>query len=414
MTDVAIIGAGPAGSLAAALLVQQGFEVTVLERQTFPRFSVGESLLAQSLDLIDRAGLLPAVQRAGFQYKNGAAFRYREQRSNYNFADKSSAGPGYTYQVPRGEFDKLLIDEAERMGAKVRYQVEIIAADMSGERPMLSARHVDGTVETLKPRFVLDASGFGRVLPKLLKLEVPSAFPMRAALFTQVFDGIASGAFDRQKIHVTVHPVNRGIWFWLIPFSNGKASVGVVADDAVLQSYPGSNEQRLWALINEDPGLRELLKQAKPALPVGELRGYAANVTRMSGPGFALLGNAAEFLDPVFSSGVTIAMKSAHLASAALGRQLAGETVDWAADFEQPLRLGVDTFRNFVESWYQGGLQDIFFHESQDPRIRQYICSILAGYAWDTANPYVGKAGGQRLRTLAQHCRPIDAEALLA
>ena len=283
MTDVAIIGAGPAGSLAAALLVQQGFEVTVLERQTFPRFSVGESLLAQSLDLIDRAGLLPAVQRAGFQYKNGAAFRYREQRSNYNFADKSSAGPGYTYQVPRGEFDKLLIDEAERMGAKVRYQVEIIAADMSGERPTLSARHVDGSVEVLKPRFVLDASGFGRVLPKLLKLEVPSAFPMRAALFTQVFDGIASGAFDRQKIHVTVHPVNRGIWFWLIPFSNGKASVGVVADDAVLQSYPGSNEQRLWALINEDPGLRELLKQAKPALPVGELRGYAANVTRMSG-----------------------------------------------------------------------------------------------------------------------------------
>lgn len=411
MTDVLIIGAGPAGSVAAALLVQQGLDVLVLEKQKFPRFSVGESLLAQSLELIDQAGMLAAVQTAGFQYKNGAAFACGERYAEYNFADKSTPGPGYTYQVPRADFDHLLINEAVRMGAQVRYEVEITAVDFSGECPLVRARSVDGNVHEHRPRFVLDASGFGRTLPRLLKLESPSRFPVRAALFTQVHDAIPSGAFDRQKIRVTIHPQHRDVWYWLIPFSNGRASMGVVASDEFLQGYAGTHEERLWAVTREDPGLRDLLKNARPAIAVGELRGYAANVSTMCGPGFALLGNSAEFLDPVFSSGVTIAMKSAHLASAALVRELRGEAVDWKADFEVPLRLGVDTFRNFVETWYDGSLQEIFFFGKQDPTVRRYICAILAGYAWDRNNPYVGKAGRQRLQTLAQHCgyRPDTA-----
>ncbi len=109
----------------------------------------------------------------------------------------------------------------------------------------------------------------------------------------------------------------------------------------------------------------------------------------MWGPGFALLGNAGEFLDPVFSSGVTIAVKSASLAVAALDRRAAGEAVDWEADYAQPLRAGVDCFRAFVESWYAGSFQKIIFHERQTPAVRRMICAILAGYAWDTENPYV-------------------------
>ncbi len=404
MSDVLIIGAGPAGSTAAAFLVQQGYRVLVLEKQLFPRFSVGESLLAQSLELITEAGMLAAVQTAGFQYKNGAAFAHRGRHVAYNFADKSAPGVGYTYQVPRGEFDHLLIREAERMGAEVQFEVEIIAADFSGETPCLTARNKDGREETHRPRFVLDASGFGRTLPKLLNLEYPSDFPARAALFTQVYDGIPSGAFDRQKILITTHPERRDVWYWLIPFANGKASIGVVADDGFLQQVPGTPEQRLWALHRQVPELASLLANATPALAVGELRGYAANVRQMWGKGFALLGNAAEFLDPVFSSGVTIAMKSARLATTALDRQFRGELVDWDAEFAEPLKLGVETFRGFVEGWYDGSVQDIIYAETPDPKIRRYICSILAGYAWDKNNPYTGKAR-QRLHTLAQFCR---------
>ncbi|MGH8519447.1 MAG: NAD(P)/FAD-dependent oxidoreductase, partial [Panacagrimonas sp.] len=247
-----------------------------------------------------------------------------------------------------------------------------------------------------------------------LGLESASKFPIRAALFTQVYDNVPSGAFDRQKIRVTIHPTLPDVWYWLIPFSNGRSSIGVVAADEILQRYVGTKEERLWSLHREDPGLAGLLRDARPAIEAGELRGYAANVSRMFGPGFALLGNAAEFLDPVFSSGVTIAMKSATLAAAALTRELNGETVDWKIEFEEPLRLGVDTFRNFVEAWYEGSLQDIFFHQRQEPTVRRHICSILAGYAWDPKNPYVGKQGRHRLNALARLCGPRPGRTISA
>jgi flavin-dependent dehydrogenase len=126
----------------------------------------------------------------------------------------------------------------------------------------------------------------------------------------------------------------------------------------------------------------------------------------LHGRHFALLGNAAEFLDPVFSSGVTIALKSASLAAAALGRQLRGDSVDWQREFTEPLNYGVETFRAFVNGWYDGSLQQVIFFQRQPDNIRRMICSVLAGYAWDRDNPYTGPQAGRRLRTLAELCRP--------
>ncbi len=404
-TEILIIGAGPAGAIAAAQLVQAGHSVRVLEKQKFPRFSIGESLLAQSLELLDNAGMLEAILAAGFQFKNGAAFVRGAQRSEFNFADKTCPGYGYTFQVPRAQFDTLLADEAVRMGARIDYEVDVIAADFSGATPVVRSRDRLGVEETHHPSFVLDASGFGRVLPRLLGLEKPSDFPARSALFTHIEDHIEAGAFDRQKIRISVHPHHPQIWYWLIPFSDGRSSLGVVAPREYLDALSGSTEERLWQLVAEETSLHQLLKSARPAARVGEIVGYAAAVARLHGPGFALLGNAAEFLDPVFSSGVTIAIKSAQLAAAAVDRQLRGESVDWDAEFAKPLMLGVETFRGFVAGWYDGSLQDVIFHQQQDPRVRRMICGVLAGYAWDEANPYVGLHSGRRLRALAAHCR---------
>ncbi len=403
--DVLIIGAGPAGAVAAALLAVRGYRVLVQERQQFPRFSIGESLLAYSTEMLQEAGLLDAVLAGGFQFKNGATFVCDELYSEFNFADKFTAGCSFTFQVLRSKFDHLLASEAARRGAMVEYGVEITAIEVGGERARVTTRTAAGDVVLHRPRFVLDASGFGRTLARLLDLEKPSSFPVRAARFCHVRDGIVAGAFDRQKIRIGINPTNRDVWSWLIPFPDGTSSLGVVAARDHLARYTGSDEDKFWAIIGDEPRLRGLLEQAHTVRPVGEIVGYAANVKALHGPGFALLGNAAEFLDPVFSSGVTIALHSAKLAAAVLDRQLRGEPVDWQHEFAEPLMFGVETFRTFVNGWYDGSLQDVIFFPDKVPAIHRMICSVLAGYAWDPANPYTGPQSARRLRALAAACR---------
>jgi flavin-dependent dehydrogenase len=227
---------------------------------------------------------------------------------------------------------------------------------------------------------------------------------VRGAIFTHVADHIpVDGAFDREKIRVTVHPQRPDVWFWTIPFSKGRCSLGVVAAQDFLAQYPGTEMERLRAIVAEDPGLSSLLKNAVWDTPARQIVGYSANVKSLWGKGFALLGNAGEFLDPVFSSGVTIAFKSASLASQCLAREFAGEAVDWQADYAVPLKSGVDTFRAFVDAWYAGGFQKIIFHERHTPDIRRMISAILAGYAWDQKNPYVAQAK-RRLAVLEELC----------
>jgi len=403
-TDVLIIGAGPSGAVAAAFLRQQGRRVLVLEREQFPRFSIGESLLPQCMEYIEAAGMLKDVIEAGFQYKNGAAFAWGDRYTDFDFREKFTDGWGSTYQVQRATFDKVLADAAARQGADVRFRHEVTAVDFTGERPRVSARDADGNAMEIDCRFVLDASGFGRVLPRLLALETPSDFPVRGAIFTQVEDRIPlDSGFDRQKIRVAIHPKRPDVWFWMIPFANGRVSTGVCASQEFLAQYPGTETERVRAIMAEDPGISGLLENAVWDTPARQMVGYSTNVKSLWGKGFALLGNAGEFLDPIFSSGITIAFKSASLAAACLARELEGEPVDWQADYAVPLKAGVDTFRAFVDAWYAGGFQKIIFHERHQPDIRRMLSSILAGYAWDTSNPYVAQPK-RRLAVLEELC----------
>ncbi|MCC8395103.1 NAD(P)/FAD-dependent oxidoreductase [Paraburkholderia sp. MMS20-SJTR3] len=402
--DVAIIGAGPSGAVAAALLRNAGRSVLVLERQHFPRFSIGESLLPQSMAYLEEAGMLQAVVEAGFQYKNGAYFVYRDRHSSFDFRDKHSAGWGTTYQVERAQFDDLLIRCAAAQGADVRFG-HTVRAVQTGATPQLEVVDEAGHAYEVQARFVLDASGFGRVLPRLLNLEAPTRMPTRAAIFSHVRDGLTLDAADRNKICIATHPERRDVWFWMIPLAGGRSSVGCVAEASFLEVPDAQREATLRALIRQEPTLNRLIGDAPFLMPVNRIGGYAANVERLHGPGYALLGNAGEFLDPVFSSGVTIALRSAHLAARTLNRQLDGEAVDWAADYDVPLRKGIDTFRAFVERWYTGELQDIIYYPDQNPAIRRMICAVLAGYAWDETNPYVADPV-RRLDVLHELCKP--------
>ncbi|MGE1175322.1 NAD(P)/FAD-dependent oxidoreductase [Pseudomonas sp. BW7P1] len=401
--QVVIIGAGPSGAIAATLLKRKGHDVLVIERQHFPRFSIGESLLSHCLDFVEEAGMLDAVNAAGFQRKTGAAFAWGERYSAFDFGDTFSGGKPTTFQVQRADFDKLLADQAALQSVEIRYGDAIVSVDFDRPRPQLEVRHEDGSEYRVEAGFVLDASGYGRVLSRLLDLEAPSNFPLRQAVFTHIEDHIDHPAFDREKILVTTHPRHRDIWFWTIPFSNGRCSVGVVAAAEHFEGRDADLDACLRGFIAETPSLAKVLNNAVWDTPARTLGGYAANVKTLHGRGFALLGNAAEFLDPVFSSGVTIAMRSASMAAGVLHRQLQGETVDWQSEFAEPLKRGVDTFRAYVEGWYAGTFQDVIFHEQASPDIRRMICSILAGYAWDERNPFVSEAR-RRLKTISELC----------
>nr|WP_297459866.1 FAD-dependent monooxygenase [uncultured Halomonas sp.] len=402
-TDVAIIGAGPAGAAAAALLVRRGHRVRVVERSHFPRFSIGESLLPQSMSLLAEAGLLETVQAAGYQPKNGAAFTRGGVNTAIDFRDKFTEGWGTTYQVERADFDQRLIQAAAAQGAEVDFGVTVTAFHPDPEQPRLSLVDEHGQASTLCARFVLDASGYGRVLARQLELTRDPRLEPRMALFTHVEDNISDPGYDREKILIGVHPSDASIWYWLIPFASGRASVGVVGEVDTLNGYGDSPATRWQALIDAEPRLHELLGDANPVRPVDELKGYSADVVTLHGPGYALLGNAGEFLDPVFSSGVTVALRSASMAAPLVDRQLRGEAVDWQSEFETPLRAGVDTFRAYVDTWYDGQLQSIVFHDAQPADLKRMISAVLAGYAWDRNNPFAS-APRKHLATLAQLC----------
>ena len=406
--QVVVIGAGPSGAIAAALLKRKGHDVLIVERQHFPRFSIGESLLSHCLDFIEEAGMLEAVQAAGFQLKNGAAFAWGEQYSAFDFGDTFSNGKPTTFQVQRADFDKLLADQAALQGVEIRYGETVTAVDIERSKPLLDVVREDASSYRIEADFILDASGYGRVLPRLLDLEAPSGFPVRQAVFTHVEDRIDCTGFEREKILITTHPTQRDIWFWTIPFSNGRSSVGVVAAAEHFVGRSQNPDQCLRSFIEQTPSLGRVLANAVWDTPARTLGGYSANVKTLHGPGFALLGNAAEFLDPVFSSGVTIAMRSASMAAGVLHRQLQGEAVDWQTEFAEPLKRGVDTFRCYVEGWYAGTFQDVIYHPDSSPHIRRMISSILAGYAWDENNPFVSEPK-RRLRMLSDICATESA-----
>jgi flavin-dependent dehydrogenase len=389
--DVLVIGAGPAGTVAAGIIHKSGLNVQVVEKEKFPRFVIGESLLPRCMEALEEAGLLDAVKAKGFQEKFGAKFVRGDEFCDFNFQEQFSDGYKWTWQVPRGDFDNTLAEEIQRQGVPIDFQTTVTDIKFEGSNSTTTVVDKDGNISQIKARFIVDSSGYGRVIPKLFNLDKPSNLPPRKSMFAHIQDPNRLKYEEPNRIMVVVHQPKT--WIWVIPFSTGISSLGFVGDPEFFAEHADKTpEEQLRFLINSEPHLKERFGEQDFVFTPKTLEGWSVTTEQFFGDGFVLTGNVTEFLDPMFSSGVTLATASSQRAAGLVIRQLQkGEQIDWKKEFVDPTMQGVDVFRTYVMGWYDGTLHDIFFAKEINEDFKRQICSVLAGYVWDTNNPFVKK-----------------------
>lgn len=389
--DVLVIGAGPSGCVSASYLHQQNIKVKVVEKTTFPRLVVGESLIPRVMDHFDEAGLLPALDKMNFEKKFGARFIRGSQVCHFDFSKKFSEGWDWTWQVPRADFDNTLAQEVINKGIELEFNSEVVAVDFQGTHSSTTIKDQEGKLKTIHAKFIIDSSGFGRVLPRLLDLDTPSGLDPHSSIFSHVVDVNRPEGTEGTLISFDI--LETEVWLWVIPFSNGKTSVGVVAPTDFINGLSENDDtaEALQNAINQSDYYKKRFGGLPFLFPPIKLSNYSRSVKKMYGQGFALTGNSSEFLDPVFSSGVAFATESGILAAKLIVKQLDGEDVNWETDYEGYMRKGVAVFTTYVKEWYTGNLQNLFFHQPENPDVKSKICAVLAGYVWDQNNPFVTK-----------------------
>lgn len=386
--DVLVIGAGPSGCVAAAYLHQHNISVKVIEKSQFPRFVIGESLLPRCMDHFEEVGLLDELNQQGFEIKRGARFIRGNTICEFDFSDKFSEGYNWTWQLPRADFDDVLAQELIKKGVDISFQEEVIDVKFAEDGSSLSTiKEASGNVYTINAKFIIDSSGYGRVLARLLDLDKPSEIPQHSSIFSHVKD--VNRPEGTEGTLITFDVLEKDTWFWVIPFSNGNTSVGFVGKTEFIDSFEGTPSERMRQMLTNSDYYAERFKGVDFLFEPKVIQNYSKSVKQLYGKGYALTGNSAEFLDPVFSSGVTFATESGLMAAKVITRELNNESVDWEKEYSDYIKEGVNTFASYVKEWYTGNLQTIFFEGTDNPEIKRQICSVLAGYVWDQSNPFV-------------------------
>jgi flavin-dependent dehydrogenase len=389
-TEVIIIGAGPGGSLAGATLANRGRKVIALEREYFPRFVIGESQLPRSTQLLEEAGLLDDVLSRNFMKKYAATFKMGNQTARIVFGEGLPGDAPMAFQTPRGLFDQVLATGARKRGVDVRFGHQVDAVEFHDDRVTLHATDLEYQRKIVfTAKWLIDCSGYGRVLPKLLDLEATPSLSSRKACFT-MFEG-DERPDGQQEGDVWINSIPSLGWGWLIPFADGRTSVGFLTDAARYDALADNDRDRLLEMVKLEPNTAHRLRKAVPALKVQQLQGWTRQVTRMFGPRWLVAGNAGDFIDPIFSSGVMLAMESATLAGKLVHRALDGEPIDWMSDYQDVMKRATDVFRAFAQSWYDDELVRIIYSSDvdADENIRRSIVSILGGNVLNQKNSLV-------------------------
>jgi flavin-dependent dehydrogenase len=383
--DVAVIGGGPAGSTAAAILAKQGYKVIALEKSHHPRFHIGESLLPMNLPIFERLGVLEKVRAMGV-FKPGADFEANNARgyNNYAFARAIGDSPPHAYQVWRQDFDKMLYDHARGCGADAREGHEVRKIEQNGVRDSrLEVCADDGRSYAIQARYIVDASGRDAFLSSKKKLRRKNNEHQSAAIFghfrgAQMREGEDAG-------NISIYRFEHG-WMWMIPLRDGVMSIGAVCRPEYLKERKGRALEFLLETLKKNPGLKQRIEHAEL---IGEVRvtgNYSYDSSRMGGPGWVLVGDAFAFLDPVFSSGVYLAMSGAEQACAVVDESLRHPAREAALlrKLEKRQRAGMARFSFFIYRFNGPVLAQMFSQPRNTWQLEQGVISMLAGDLFDT------------------------------
>lgn len=382
---VVIVGAGPGGAVCAAALHKMGIDVLVLERATFPRFTIGESLLPVTLVHLKEVGLLDAVFAAGFQKKFGAVFSNETSSSRVDFSKCWNMQAPHAFNLQRDQFDHVLAQQVEALGVPIRWNTRIESAEFDGTKWVVDVLGPEGP-EQVFASFIVDSSG-GAIIHKAKQTE--DTRPVFSAIFSHVRDPNRPGGFEEGATWVLSN--DTVTWAWVIPFSDGTASVGFVGPDAEVRAAAESDDARFDFLMNAYRSSRERFPvvehvRIKPRL----ISNFRRKFVKPSGAGYCLIGNSLGFLDPIFSSGVAIATESGLRAARAIDAMRADPQFDWISGYDEPLSRGLHVFSDCVEAWYDGVLPALIHSRDSTntyrAQLEERIVALLAGGVWDETN----------------------------
>lgn len=388
--DVLVIGGGPAGSTAATLLARRGWQVLMLEKDVHPRFHIGESLLPMNLPILERLGVIDQVREIGVR-KAGADFTVADSDTEthvFRFTGGLGLPRDHAFQVRRSEFDQLLFEHARANGVDARdgVRVKTIALGADGRPEKFQATAADGAKFSVRPRYVVDASGRDTFLGNKLKLKRKSNKHQSAAIFSH-FRGVERRPGEDAG-NVTVDRFEHG-WYWLIPLRDDIMSVGAVCSPEYLKQRRSDNETFLMQTLNARGSVARRMRGAERVAPVHATGNYSYGCTRMSGPGWVMAGDAYAFIDPVFSSGVFLAMLSAEQATEVVDGALREPAREAALQkaMEKRFRRGLKHFSWFIHRFTSPVMKRLFSQPRNDFQIQQAVVSMLAGDVFD--NPAV-------------------------
>ena len=384
--DVLILGGGPGGSTLASSLALKNRRSIVLERERFPRFHIGESLLPCSSEVFRKIGILDKLEQR-YLWKYGARFLDSTTRrvATYTFAEAFNTKADHAYQVPRADFDHVLLEHAKQLGADVRERWEATEVIFEGDRAVgVRARDLakpDQIVELRAP-VVADATGRDTLLASRLRRKAKIARLDKSAFYTHYRNTFREDAESEGNIQIVVWEHG---WFWFIPFRGDVTSVGAVASADWIreQRKTGAKEpvDFFERAVADSSWAREFLVGAERLRPVGSLADFSYRIDQLTGDGWLFVGDSAGFLDPLFSSGAHLAIKSADLAAAAIDEALArGDTSRTAfVEYERAVRYAVDLFLGVVQAFYRGEFRETLFEANQRATLRRIITSVLSG-----------------------------------